>query len=42
MEEIKAKQQAKEEVTKKSIDTKEEIIEQIEQPKMVEKVTSDI
>lgn len=38
MDEIKAKQQAKEEVTKKCINIKEEIIEQIEQSKIVEKV----
>jgi len=38
MDEIKAKQQAKEEVTKKCMNIKEEIIEQIEQSKPVEKV----
>lgn len=38
MEEIKVKQQAKEEVTKKCMNIKEEIIEQNEQPKIVEKV----
>lgn len=38
MEEIKAKQHAKEEITKKCINIKEEIIEQNEQPKFVEKV----
>lgn len=38
MEEINAKQIAKEEVTKKCMNIKEEIIEQNEQPKFVEKV----
>lgn len=38
MEEIKAKQQAKEEVSKNCINIKEEIIEQNEPPKIVEKV----
>lgn len=38
MDDIKAKQQAKEEVNKKCTTIKEEIIEQIETPKVVEKV----
>lgn len=38
MEEIKVKQQAKEEVIKKCLNIKEEIIEQTEQPKIVDKV----
>lgn len=38
MEEIKVKQLAKEEVLKKCLSIKEEIIEQKEQPKVVEKV----
>jgi len=37
MEEIKAKQQEKE-VTKKCLNIKEEIIEQNDQPKIIEKV----
>jgi len=38
MDEIKAKQQAKDEVTKKCMNIKEEIIEQVEQSKIVNKV----
>lgn len=38
MDDIKAKQQAKDEVTKNCMNIKEEIIEQIETPKVVEKV----
>jgi len=38
MEDIKAKQQTKEEVIQKCINIKEEIIELNEQPKVVEKV----
>lgn len=38
MEEIKAKQQEKEEVIKKCLNIKEEVVEQSEQPKTIEKV----
>lgn len=38
MDDIKVKQQAKDEVTKKCMNIKEEISEQIETPKVVEKV----
>lgn len=42
MEEIKVKQQAKDEVTKNCMNIKEEIIEHIESPKLVEKVLKTI
>jgi hypothetical protein len=38
MDEVKAKQQAKEEVIKKCLNIKEEISEANEQPKIIEKV----
>lgn len=38
MEDIRVQQQAKEDVTKKCLNIKEESIEQIEPPKIVEKV----